>query len=217
MNILIILLLGIHIVAGMLALVSAPIAIILRNKTPRHRIAGRVYFYSMLAVTATALVIAVYKNIPFLFLVGIFSFYAIWDARRSLALKFLHEGQKAKWYDWVVGLITLLFDTLLVIYGIYVLTTGNSMGWVALVFGGIGLFSVSKSLIRFTKRPTDPKHWLYRHLQGMLAGYIATVTAFMAVNITFLPPLVVWLLPTVVGSAVITYLMFRIKGGKEHY
>lgn len=217
MNTLIILLLGIHITAGMLALVSAPIAIALRSKTPRHRIAGRIYFYSMLAVTATALVIAAYKNIPFLFLVGIFSFYAIWDARRSLALKFLHDGQKAKWYDWAVGLITLLFDVLLVIYGVYVLTSGDGMGWVALVFGGIGLFTVGKSLLRFIKPPKDPKHWLYRHLQGMLAGYIATVTAFMAVNIKFLPPLMVWLLPTVVGSAVITYLMFRIKGGKEHY
>lgn len=217
MKTLITLLLIVHISAGMLALVSAPIAIALRRKTPRHRIAGRVYFYSMLAVTATALVIAAYKNIPFLFLVGIFSFYAIWEARRALELKFLHEGQKAKWYDWVVGLATLLFDALLIAFGIYALVSGENMGWIAVIFGGLGLVSVTKSLSRFVKPPKDHKHWLYTHLQGMMAGYIATVTAFMVVNLTFLPPLLVWLLPTVIGSSLITYFMFRLKSGKENY
>ena len=93
----------------------------------------------------------------------------------------------------------------------------NGFGFVALAFGGIGIALVLRTIQRFIKRPTDPKDWLYRHVTGMLAGYIATVTAFLAVNLTFLPSLVVWLAPTVIGSAIITWLMVRLKTGKEGY
>jgi hypothetical protein len=35
----------------------------------------------------------------------------------------------------------------------------------------------------------------------MLAAYLATVTAFSVVNLTFLPDTVRWIWPTVLGSA----------------
>lgn len=207
----------IHIGGGTLALISAPFAIYLRKQTPKHRIAGRIYFYSMLVVTATAFFIAGYKGNAFLFMVGVFSFYSIWDARRALAQKLLHKGQKTKWYDWAVIAITLLFNIGLVYFGSKMLLVGKSFGFVALAFGGIGIALVVRTIQRFIKRPTDPKDWLYRHVTGMLAGYIATVTAFLAVNLTFLPSLVVWLAPTVLGTALITWLMFRLKSGKEGF
>ena len=34
----------------------------------------------------------------------------------------------------------------------------------------------------------------------MLAAYIATVTAFSVVNFDFLPPIIRWLWPTIVGT-----------------
>jgi hypothetical protein len=39
------------------------------------------------------------------------------------------------------------------------------------------------------------------HLRRMLAAYIATVSAFSVVNFSFLPPVVRWLWPTVIGTA----------------
>lgn len=211
------LMLALHIGSGTIALLSAPFAIYLRKQTPKHRIAGRIYFYGMLAVTLSAFTIAGIKGNTFLFMVGVFSFYSIWDARRAIAQKMLHKGQKAMWYDWAVGIVTLLFNIGLLGLGIRALLLGNSFGAVALAFGGIGIVTVVRSLMRYIKRPTDPKHWLYRHIIGMLAGYIATVTAFMAVNVTFLPSLVVWLSPTVIGSALITWLMVRLRTGKEGF
>lgn len=209
--------LWIHIASGTIALLSAPIAIILRRKTPKHRIAGRIYFYSMLAVAITAVVISLYKDLPFLLMVGIFSFYAIWDARRALALKLLHKDQQPKWYDWAVGIFTFCFNIGLLAFGILNIQNGNGIGWVATAFGIIGIASVFQSLRKFIKRPTDPKHWLYTHVSGMMAGYIATVTAFMAVNVHFLPNLIVWLGPSVIGTALIFWFMGRLKTGKEGF
>lgn len=209
--------LWLHIASGTLALLSAPFAVLLRKQTPKHRIAGKIYFYSMLFVVISAIIISLYKSIPFLLMVAVFSFYAIWDARRALALKQLHKTQQPKWYDWAVGIFTFCFNIGLVIFGVLNIRNGNGIGWVATVFGIIGIASVFQSLRKFIKRPTDPKHWLYTHVSGMLAGYIATVTAFMAVNINFLPALVVWLAPTVIGSSLITWFMMRLKTGKEGF
>jgi hypothetical protein len=39
----------------------------------------------------------------------------------------------------------------------------------------------------------------------MLGAYIATLTAFSAVNMTFLPPVVRWLWPTIIGIPAISF------------
>jgi hypothetical protein len=42
-------------------------------------------------------------------------------------------------------------------------------------------------------------------------GYIATVTAFSSVNFTFLPSVVSWLWPTVIGTPLIFLLVRRYR------
>ncbi len=209
--------LWVHIACGTLALLSAPLAIVLRRQTPKHRVAGKVYFYSMLVVTVTALIISLYKGLPFLLMVGVFSFYAIWDARRALALKQLHKKQNPKWYDWAVGCITFCFNIGLFVFGATNINSESGVGIIAIVFGVVEITSVFQSLKKFVKRPTDSKHWLYTHVSGMLAGYIATTTAFLAVNVHFLPGLVIWLGPTVIGTSLIFWFTGRLKTGKEGF
>ena len=53
--------------------------------------------------------------------------------------------------------------------------------------------------------------WMFNHIQGMLAAYIATFTAFLVVNVTFLPGIIVWLTPTVVGTPLIAYWVRKYK------
>jgi len=213
MELLITLSLYIHILCGTIALLAAPVAIVLRNKTPRHRVAGRFYFYSMLGVTVTALVISLAKTIPFLFMVAIFSFYSIWEARRAIGQKMLHKGQKPCWYDWVVSSVVFIVNTGLLVYGIVQVSNGKSLGWVAVIFALIGLVTVVRIARLYFIAPKDPKHWLYRHIQGMMGGYIATVTAFLVVNNTILPPVVAWMAPTVIGSLLITRFMIKVRRG----
>jgi hypothetical protein len=79
------------------------------------------------------------------------------------------------------------------------------MGIVSAVFGAIGVvLAVSDiRLFRNIRRGVQPERmeWWFAHMSGMLAAYIATVTAVLVVNGAFLPPLVRWLAPTVVGTA----------------
>ena len=200
-----------HIVSGGLALLSAPVAIAFRNKPANHRIPGRIYFFSMMIVIATALFMAIVKSNIFLLLVGVFSFYSIWNARRALAQKQLHNGQKPKWYDYLVDAVVLITNAGMLVLGFVLTGSGNTMGWVAIVFSAIGIFTIARTVRLYLVKPTDPKFWLYRHLQGMMGGYIATVTAFLAVNNRWLPDVAVWLGPTVIGSLVITLLMIQLK------
>jgi hypothetical protein len=51
-------------------------------------------------------------------------------------------------------------------------------------------------------RPSGTKmKWFYDHMIGMIAAYIAAVSAFSAVNLNFdwLPPAIQWLWPTIIG------------------
>jgi hypothetical protein len=66
-------------------------------------------------------------------------------------------------------------------------------------------------LRRFFITPKEKQHWVFSHLQGFGAAYIAAVTAFVVVNINFLPPLLVWLSPTVVGAVIITTTTISYK------
>ena len=72
------------------------------------------------------------------------------------------------------------------------------------VFGLIGSFMVFTNIQRFYKRKHDKREWFFAHISGMLGGYIATVSAFSAVNLTMIRPVwLQWLWPTLVGAPLI--------------
>jgi len=107
--------------------------------------------------------------------------------------------------DYALLIVALIGDLGLIGIGAWWLSVGNMMGVVALVFGLVGTLFVRNTYQKFNRPPSDKKHWLRAHLSGMLGGYIATVTAFLVVNIDFLPFYVTWFLPSVLGSILIAY------------
>ncbi|MDQ0270964.1 DUF2306 domain-containing protein [Cytobacillus purgationiresistens] len=74
----------------------------------------------------------------------------------------------------------------------------------------IAIFSYSLALIGYLARKFKWKKWLYTHIVGMLGSYIGVITAVLVVNqskipiLQDLPPLLVWFLPTIIGSPLIT-------------
>ena len=71
-------------------------------------------------------------------------------------------------------------------------------------------------VIRFTRPSHHRQAWWFAHMGGMLGSYVATVSAFSAVNFTFLPLAVRFLWPSLVGIPLIfiwiSYYRARFSG-----
>lgn len=73
----------------------------------------------------------------------------------------------------------------------------------------IAIFSYSFALYGYTAKKSRRAGWLGRHIGGMLGSYIGIITAVLVVNghsipgLNQLPMLLLWLLPTVIGTPII--------------
>jgi uncharacterized membrane protein len=187
----------VHIFFGGIALFVAPAAMLTRKGGLWHRRWGKVFFWSMTVVAATAVVMSLIRSGLFFLLVALFSFYLAFTGYRVLSRK--TPRQRAGKADWLAATMMLAGSATLIGYGIY-LTLTSSFGTVAMVFGAIGIFLAAADVRAFLNQPKDKQAWWYTHMTRMLAAYIATVTAFSVVNFHFLPPVARWLWATVVGT-----------------
>jgi hypothetical protein len=207
----------IHISAGMLALVLAPLAMLTVKGGRAHRRWGTIYFWSMAVVASTAVVLALWRPQIFLALLAVFSFYLAFTGYRVLSRKRPTQGDAATVYDWAAALVTCGASAALAVLGL--LRPGLSwqrLGFVPVVFGVLGMVLAELDLARFARPPADSRAWWFAHMGGMLGSYIAAVSAFSVVNFTFLPTTVRWLWPTALGvpliTAWITYYKIRFRG-----
>lgn len=195
----------VHIAGGTAALVSGLVAMLTQKGGRAHRRAGIVYFAGMSAVFVSAVILSIARNNIFLLLVGFFSYYLTVRGYRILYLKNLSAGQKPTTVDWLITGVASLFILTLVGWGVTLLTVGERMGIVALVFGGIGATFVRKDIVQFFRRPQEKMHWWYGHISSMGGSYISAVTAFIVVNIRLAEfQWVLWIVPSIVGTVLIT-------------
>lgn len=192
--------LWLHAAAGLLALCAGAGAILTAKGGRRHRQFGRGYVSSMAVVSGTSLVL--YALGPgfwrlFLGCVAVFSFYFAFSGYRVLSRK--RPSDQPATVDWfAVGLLAVASLGLLGL-GVDRFRQGTRFATVILVFGGIGTAFALGDLRGF-RRETEPGAWITAHLVRMGAGYIATVSAFSAVNFLFLPAVLRWLWPTLLGT-----------------
>jgi uncharacterized membrane protein len=198
-------LLGLHILAGSTAFLFAPLALVVKKGGPSHRLWGKIYFWAMAVVAASALVLSAYKPILFLALVAVFSFYAAFYAYRVLGQKNLAQGGKASWVDWTAAAVTLSTSLLLALLGVFRPELVQGKGAVSIVFGLLGISMSVTRMLRFLRTPKYRMFWWNDHLQGMLGSYIAAWTAFSSVTLSrfFGPTWYVWLWPTILGTPAI--------------
>ena len=213
-------LLYLHIACGVTAYLCAPVALLTVKGGRKHRQWGKIYFWSMAGVAVTALTLSLALPIFFLAMVAVFSFYASFAAYRVLYLKDLPKsdlpkGGRPKATDWFAAIVTLLSSFLLFLMGFlkpYVMhvgvihVAGHAVSIVSIVFGILGMRLAQRSLHDFLKPPQEKMFWWFTHMQGMIASYIAAMTAFSAVNLGhwFGPAWWVWLWPTFLGVPAIS-------------
>ena len=212
-----------HIGAGATALFVGPVALAVVKGGPRHLFWGKVYVWAMGVVAVTAFPMAVYKNNTFLFLIGVFSSYLAFSgwrvirrqrARRKAAASSAPADPPltARLLDAVPATLMVAAAVPMFFLGGRNILSGVSFGWVLCVFGSIALLLVARE-IPLIFRPLsayqpDDKKWLGNHIGRMIGAYAATLTAFSAVNMRFLPPLVAWLWPTVL---LLPFIIYNIR------
>jgi uncharacterized membrane protein len=190
----------VHIACGFAAFFIAPVALATAKGGIQHRRWGKVYFWAMAVVAATALILSLYRPIVFLALVAVFSFYMAFSGYRVLYHKHPDQGEKPSAMDWIGAILMLGAGAVLIILGI-LQPTGlwTRLSTVALAFGITGIFFGVRDVWFFVQTPKDQHFWWYNHMGGMIGSYIAAVSAFSVVNFTFLPTAVRWLWPSAIG------------------
>ena len=204
----------IHIAAGTVALMLAPLAMLTVKGGRAHRRWGKIYFWSMAAVAATAVVMALWRPKIFLALLAVFSFYMAFSGYRTLGRKRPAQGQGPTALDWTAALLTFAVSAVMAVLGL--IRPGEAwqrLGIVPVVFGALGMILAGLDIGKFVRPPTDRNAWWFAHMGGMLGSYIATVSAFSVVNFTFLPTAARWLWPTVIGTPLIVVWIayYRIR------
>lgn len=201
-----------HILSGGVALVAAPVAMVATKGGEAHRIWGKAYFWAMTVVFVTALILSIFKWIPFLLMIAVFSYYWVVSGYRWLYLKKLGSGTSPGILDWAALTIALVFNLAFTAWGIIQAISGNLgfYAYLAIGFGIGGLVVASGNLRRFLNNK-DRNAWLFEHLGGMLGSYIAAVTAFSSQVLSFMPELWQWIWPSIAGAPVIAYTTYKYK------
>ncbi len=201
-----------HVLAGFLALFSGLGALLTVKGGRRHRLFGRVYVGSMAFVSGSALLLFALAPTPdrrFLASIAVFSFYFVFTGYRVLSRKRPDDDPRA--IDWTAAGLLCVAGLALLGMGALRLGAGTSFGTVLVVFGGIGVGFGVRDLQQFRTGESEPRAWFFEHLTRMTAGYIATVTAFSTVNFVFLPTVLRWLWPTLVGTPTIFLAVRRYE------
>lgn len=202
-----------HIAAGFLALVTGLVPMFSKKGGKAHVLWGKVYFWAMFVVALTALIRFQMKlNLIFLAGIAVFSFYNTFTGVRLIHRK---DNGKSVFLDWFASILGVICS-LGMVYFSYLASKIDNVFYIVLflVFGifmfvlafeDLKIFAGRKSIGSEDGTPVPVRYWFQNHISRMGGSYIATVTAFLVVNNPpYIPGLVVWLAPGIIGGVIIS-------------
>ncbi|MEM7343209.1 MAG: hypothetical protein AAF485_03120 [Chloroflexota bacterium] len=207
-------LLTIHIIAGFTALIASFFATLSKSLNVAHKwhiYTGLAYFWGMVIIFLTAIPMSILNPNLFLFLIAIFSFYLAFTGWRFAK----NRQGTPNLADWVATGLMLLAGVGMVLWGTYIILTVTFDGIILVVFGAIGTGMGVTDWRLFQAGGVKGKERIVAHLNKMLGGTIATLTAFIVTNFSFDPQFVLWLAPTVIVSPIIAWWSRRLMAGKR--
>lgn len=202
------LLIYIHVISGAIALLSGSISLIVKKGSFVHRKSGLVFVVTMLVSAIVSMSVAVQPNHSntFLLSIGILTIYFVVGGYLALRYKKKYVNLLA---DKCLALAMLVIGIAMIVHPWFV----GHLNIVMMVFGGLGTSFAITDFIRFAKHEELHKHWLTLHLGKITGGYISAFTAFIVVN-QYIPGIVGWLLPGIVGGVFIAVSIRRVKKGQ---
>ncbi|MDR0184473.1 hypothetical protein [Lysobacter arvi] len=185
-------LVAVHVLVGVVALVTFWTAGLLRKGTPAHRTTGRVYLLAMVGIVLTGAPMAAVRWIDghtvtaaFLAYLVVITSTGVWVSWRAVRDKSA-PGR-------FVGPVYVALGALSLAAGAGVLALGIRSGAPLLMgFSAVGLFTGVDMLRRRLRRATfakTPRWWMTQHYTAMIGNGIATHIAFLGIG---LPRLLPW-------------------------
>jgi len=206
----------IHICAGLLGLLSGAAAMSFRKGSHRHRMAGNVFFISMLTMAAAATYLAFMKSQMNNVFGGVLTFYLVTTAWVTARRR---DGETGI-FDWGALLFALAVGAAMVTLGIEVANspTGPKDGVpVGMYFflGSVALLAAAGDVRMLVRGGLFGAHRIVRHLWRMCFGlFIATGSFFLGqqqVFPAFLRKTNVLFLPAILPLILMIFWLFRVR------
>jgi hypothetical protein len=201
----------IHAFFGGLGLITGMMSLFVKKGSFNHKKTGIIFSYAMIISSAISLLVARmphHENL-FLFLIGLFTIYLILSGNRALTLQSKFKT-KADWIDKLVSGAMLLTSIIMIILGISLLVQQVDHSILYVFFGVFGAFLSLRDFHTFSIFTEKKNAWLINHLARMIGAFIASVTAFLVAGLN-IGTTVVWMLPTILGTAYILYWNRKFK------
>ncbi len=212
-------LLGFHIAGGFAGLLCGTISAASKKGSNLHKTAGKIFFWGMLMASVAALILS---NLPehhniFLFAVGGFTLYMICSGYRIVFLKRLFKTGSTSFtvLDYLISLFGLCFGFFLVYLSISNIYEGNNFGIVPGLFGIVCMNYARMDFKMLFQKLSIKEFWMPNHISRMMGAMIASYTAFLVVNLKIQPAWVLWVLPTLIGSGLISYFLRKFVPRKS--
>lgn len=190
----------IHIISGAVGLFSGLLNVMRKKGDKLHVMVGRIFYISMLITGFSSFVLSILHTNYFLFMVAVFTLYMVSTGKRYISMKMHHDDPLPNWIDWSISIVMFIVGVVFMGLGATVLLRTNLFGLVFLLFGMMGVFFVFHDFKNYRGKSRTKNYWLLAHLQRMMGGFIASFTAFLVVNASYLPTqipgFIYWLLPT---------------------
>lgn len=195
----------VHVLFGATALLAGSIALIVKKGRFIHRKSGLIFVTTMLISSVVSMIIAVQPDhkSTFLLSIGILTIYFVTSGYLALRYKKRYVNLLA---DKCVALTMLVIGIAMMSHPLYM----SHFNLVMLIFGVLGTVFALRDFVHFINHEELQKHWLTLHIGKITGGYISAFTAFIVVN-QYIPGIVGWILPGVLGGIFIAFSIRKVK------
>lgn len=199
-----------HIGAGIITLLTGPMALVYHNKADKHRLVGKIFFYAMLIVVLTSFVgfFRHYHQIFFQFILGIALLVAYNISRGVRAIYLMKGKSQLGLFEKLLPGVGIVIGCIMIGFGGYHLAFSQVMIAIPILFFVFGILAILDGVRfrRVLKRQLSAKRWLIVHVDSMFGAFIASNTAFLVNSAHFLPWYIQWFLPTILLVPIQIYI-----------
>ena len=172
----------VHIFCGTLGVLSGFVAIFLRKGSPRHALAGKIFTFSMLAMSSAGVYLAFLKSQPGNILGGALTFYLV--ATAWIAAK--RHDNRSSLLDWGALLVALPVATFAITFGLEAIMSPTGLKYhdppaPYLFLGTVALLATIGDLRMLLRGGISGTPRVSRHLWRMsFALFIASASLFLS-------------------------------------